>query len=130
MPKRYFKVNNAGMVKGEVTRVRPPTHAVGHATSYRHICTWPQIIIPDVIADPEPGKWQPPAPAIQVEPSEKKGGWRSKRKQQVSWRCAVALHGIAQSHSLAVGHSECSLSMRRLNMQEMLATSEYDPKRN
>jgi ribonuclease E len=39
-----------------------------------------QIIIPDVIPDPEPRKWQPPAPTIQAEPSEKKGGWWSKRK--------------------------------------------------
>jgi ribonuclease E len=39
-----------------------------------------QIVIPDVIPDPEPRKWQPPAPTIQAEPSEKKGGWWSKRK--------------------------------------------------
>jgi ribonuclease E len=39
-----------------------------------------QIIIPDVIPDPEPRKWQPPAPTVQAEPSEKKGGWWSKRK--------------------------------------------------
>ena len=40
----------------------------------------PQIVIPDVIPDPEPRKWQPPAPTVQAEPSEKKGGWWSKRK--------------------------------------------------
>jgi ribonuclease E len=39
-----------------------------------------QIVIPDVIPDPEPRKWQPPAPTIPAEPSEKKGGWWSKRK--------------------------------------------------
>jgi ribonuclease E len=40
----------------------------------------PQIIIPDVIPDPEPRKWQPPAPTVQAEPTEKKGGWWSRRK--------------------------------------------------
>jgi hypothetical protein len=40
----------------------------------------PPIIIPDVIAEPEPRKWQPPAPTIQAAPEEKKGGWWSKRK--------------------------------------------------
>jgi ribonuclease E len=39
-----------------------------------------QIIIPDVIPDPEPRKWQPPAPTVPAESSEKKGGWWSKRK--------------------------------------------------
>jgi hypothetical protein len=41
VPKRYFNVNNAGMVKGGVTRLQPPAHAAGHSTSYRQICTWP-----------------------------------------------------------------------------------------
>jgi ribonuclease E len=40
----------------------------------------PPIIIPDVIPDPEPRKWQPPAPTIQAAPEAKKGGWWSKRK--------------------------------------------------
>jgi hypothetical protein len=35
-----------------------------------------------VIPDPEPRKWQPPAPTIQTAPVEKKGGWWSKRKQE------------------------------------------------
>ena len=40
----------------------------------------PPIVIPDVIPDPEPRKWQPPAPTIQAAPEAKKGGWWSKRK--------------------------------------------------
>ena len=42
--------------------------------------TSPPIIIPDVIPEPEPRKWQPPAPTVQATPEAKKGGWWSKRK--------------------------------------------------
>ena len=38
------------------------------------------IFIPEAIAEPEPRKWQPPAPTIAAEPAEKKGGWWAKRK--------------------------------------------------
>jgi ribonuclease E len=38
------------------------------------------IHIPDVIPDPEPRKWVPPAPTVTVAPTERKGGWWSKRK--------------------------------------------------
>ncbi len=38
------------------------------------------INIPDVIPDPEPRKWVPPAPTVTVAPTERKGGWWSKRK--------------------------------------------------
>jgi ribonuclease E len=38
-----------------------------------------KIIIPDVIAEPEPRKWEPPAPTVQAEAVPKKGGWWSKK---------------------------------------------------
>ena len=37
------------------------------------------INIPDSIPDPEPRKWQPPAPTVAAEPVARKGGWWSKR---------------------------------------------------
>ncbi len=40
----------------------------------------PKIDIPDVIPDPEPRKWQPPAPTVVEAPKERKAGWWSKRK--------------------------------------------------
>ncbi|MDE2383277.1 MAG: ribonuclease E/G [Alphaproteobacteria bacterium] len=33
------------------------------------------INIPDSIPEPEPRKWQPPAPTVATEPQERKGGW-------------------------------------------------------
>jgi ribonuclease E len=38
------------------------------------------INIPEFVPDPEPRKWQPPAPTIVAEQAERKGGWWSKRK--------------------------------------------------
>jgi ribonuclease E len=38
-----------------------------------------KLEIPDVIAEPEPRKWVPPAPTVQAEAAPKKGGWWSKR---------------------------------------------------
>ncbi|MEO6610524.1 MAG: Rne/Rng family ribonuclease [Aestuariivirga sp.] len=38
------------------------------------------INIPDAMPDPEPRKWVPPAPTVAAEPTERKGGWWSKRK--------------------------------------------------
>ena len=40
----------------------------------------PPIFIPELAPDPEPRKWQPPAPTIQAEAGPKKGGWWSKPK--------------------------------------------------
>jgi ribonuclease E len=40
----------------------------------------PKIEIPDVIPDPEPRKWQPPAPTVAAEQGERKSGWWSRRK--------------------------------------------------
>ena len=37
------------------------------------------INIPESIPDPEPRKWQPPAPTVAAEPTARKGGWWSKR---------------------------------------------------
>jgi len=37
------------------------------------------INIPDVIAEPEPRKWTPPAPTVVAEPAQRKGGWWSKK---------------------------------------------------
>ncbi len=37
------------------------------------------IHIPESIPDPEPRKWQPPAPTVAAEPAARKGGWWSKR---------------------------------------------------
>ncbi len=42
----------------------------------------PPIVIPDVIAEPEPRKWQPPAPTVAAAPAERKLGWWSKRKPE------------------------------------------------
>jgi ribonuclease E len=39
----------------------------------------PKIEIPDHIPDPEPRKWQPPQPTVQVEAAPRKTGWWSKR---------------------------------------------------
>ncbi len=42
-----------------------------------------KIDIPDVIPDPEPRKWQPPAPTVAVTPDKpRKAGWWSKRKDE------------------------------------------------
>ena len=38
------------------------------------------IAVPDYVPEPEPRKWQPPAPTVSSEPVELKGGWWSKRK--------------------------------------------------
>jgi ribonuclease E len=38
------------------------------------------INIPDFVPEPEPRKWQPPAPTVSTEKVERKGGWWSKRK--------------------------------------------------
>ena len=38
------------------------------------------INIPEFVAAPEVRKWQPPAPTVAAEPTERKGGWWSKRK--------------------------------------------------
>ncbi|MCA0432558.1 MAG: Rne/Rng family ribonuclease [Proteobacteria bacterium] len=40
----------------------------------------PVINIPEVIADPEPRKWQPPQANVQGEAGERKSGWWSKKK--------------------------------------------------
>jgi ribonuclease E len=40
----------------------------------------PKIEIPEFIAEPEPRKWQPPAPTVAEAPAERKAGWWSKRK--------------------------------------------------
>ncbi len=37
------------------------------------------ISIPEPIPEPEPRKWQPPAPTVAAEPAARKGGWWSKR---------------------------------------------------
>jgi len=37
------------------------------------------INIPESVPDPEPRKWQPPAPTVSTEPKERKGGWWSKK---------------------------------------------------
>ncbi len=37
------------------------------------------INIPDFVPDPEPRKWQPPAPTVVAAPKERKGGWWSKK---------------------------------------------------
>ena len=37
------------------------------------------ITIPDSVPDPEPRKWQPPAPTVAPAAAERKGGWWSKR---------------------------------------------------
>ena len=37
------------------------------------------IYIPEVIAEPEPRKWQPPAPTVAAAPAKPKGGWWSKK---------------------------------------------------
>ena len=37
------------------------------------------IHIPEVIAEPEPRKWQPPAPTVTAAPTKPKGGWWSKK---------------------------------------------------
>jgi ribonuclease E len=42
----------------------------------------PVIVIPDTIAEPEPRKWQPPAPTIAAEPAQRRAGWWSKRKPE------------------------------------------------
>ncbi len=42
----------------------------------------PVIVIPDTIAEPEPRKWQPPAPTIAAEPTQRRAGWWSKRKPE------------------------------------------------
>ncbi len=39
----------------------------------------PKIEIPDHIPDPEPRKWQPPAPTVAVEAVARKSGWWSKK---------------------------------------------------
>ncbi len=39
-----------------------------------------KLEIPDVIAEPEPRKWTPPAPTVQVEAAPKKGGWWNRLK--------------------------------------------------
>jgi ribonuclease E len=39
-----------------------------------------KLDIPDVIAEPEPRKWTPPAPTIQAEAAPKKGGWWNRLK--------------------------------------------------
>jgi ribonuclease E len=56
----------------EPAMVAEPTHAPTPAPVMIHI--------PDVVADPEPRKWVPPAPTVAAEPTERKGGWWSKRK--------------------------------------------------
>jgi ribonuclease E len=38
------------------------------------------VAVPDFVPDPEPRKWQPPAPTVAAETTERKGGWWSKRK--------------------------------------------------
>ncbi len=39
-----------------------------------------KLEIPEVIADPEPRKWTPPAPTVQAEAAPKKGGWWNRLK--------------------------------------------------
>ncbi len=39
-----------------------------------------QIANPETFSEPEPRKWQPPAPTIAAAPQERKAGWWSKRK--------------------------------------------------
>ncbi len=51
----------------------PPTEAPRAA---------PAIVIPDTIAEPEPRKWQPPAPTVPVEAAKRKSGWWSKRNPE------------------------------------------------
>ncbi|MEP6828337.1 MAG: ribonuclease E/G, partial [Aestuariivirga sp.] len=53
-------------------RERPPTEFVAPPP--------PVVInIPESGPDPEPRKWQPPAPTVAAEPTARKGGWWSKR---------------------------------------------------
>ncbi len=40
----------------------------------------PIIVVPEVIAESEPRKWQPPAPTVKTEAAERRAGWWSKRK--------------------------------------------------
>ncbi len=42
----------------------------------------PVIVIPDTIAEPEPRKWQPPAPTVVTEATPRRAGWWSKRKPE------------------------------------------------
>ncbi len=42
----------------------------------------PKIEIPDFFPDPEPRKWQPPAPTVKAEVVERRAGWWSKRKPE------------------------------------------------
>ena len=72
-------------------RQERPAHTNGEAASEAPIervahfeptpAPQPLVIhIPEPVADPEPRKWQPPAPTVSAEPVERKGGWWSKRK--------------------------------------------------
>jgi ribonuclease E len=54
--------------------------AVRHFEPAAHAPQPVAIKIPDFVPDPEPRKWQPPAPTVSAEPAERKGGWWSKRK--------------------------------------------------
>jgi ribonuclease E len=42
----------------------------------------PVIVIPEVYVEPEPRKWQPPAPTVKAEAVERRAGWWSKRKSE------------------------------------------------
>jgi ribonuclease E len=42
----------------------------------------PVIVIPEPIAEPEPRKWQPPAPTVNAEVVQRRAGWWNKRKSE------------------------------------------------
>ena len=62
---------------------RPPPHERGPRPEREAVMAAAPapvaIHIPEVMADPEPRKWQPPAPTIAAEPAARKGGWWSKK---------------------------------------------------
>jgi ribonuclease E len=62
---------------GDTVQSEPPAQTFSEAPKPA-----PQISIPDVIAEPEPRKWQPPAPTVPAAPAARKLGWWSKRKPE------------------------------------------------